>query len=53
MVGAIVYISPAIFFLFFGSGKVQDWNEPPTKKIDVEATNDVKTIAVTPTSPNA
>lgn len=59
VVGAIIYISPAVFFIFFGSGNVQPWNEPPTKQLDAETTNkDVQTIVVTPsnattTSPSA
>lgn len=27
-IGGAVYIMPAIFFIIFGSGNVQEWNEP-------------------------
>ena len=32
-IGAAVYIVPALFFIIFGSGEVQKWNE---KKDDKE-----------------
>ena len=28
LVGAVVYIIPAIIFMCFGSGEVQPWNDP-------------------------
>lgn len=28
LLGSIMYIVPAIVFMFFGSGEVQPWNEP-------------------------
>lgn len=27
IIGGIVYILPALFFMIFGSGEVQKWNE--------------------------
>lgn len=32
LVGSIVYIVPAIVFMFFGSGEVQPWNDPEQMK---------------------
>lgn len=26
-IGALVYIIPAVFFIIFGSGEVQEWNQ--------------------------
>lgn len=31
MVGAGMYVVPAIFFMIFGSAEVQPWNEPKVK----------------------
>lgn len=28
MIGAAVYITPAIIFMFIGTGEVQPWNDP-------------------------
>lgn len=39
MIGAVVYIVPAVLFMIFGSVKIQSWNEPPAKlSKSVEAT---------------
>lgn len=44
MIGAVAYIIPAIFFILFGSGNVQPWNEPPTKKVEDTPTAILPTI---------
>lgn len=33
IIGAVVYIIPALIFVFFGSGKIQPWNDHPTKTV--------------------
>lgn len=43
VIGAVAYIIPAIFFILFGSGNVQPWNEPPTKKLDDTPTTIIPT----------
>ncbi|KAJ6646704.1 Sialin [Pseudolycoriella hygida] len=40
-IGAVVYIIPALIFVFFGSGKIQPWNDHPAKT--VSETVDVST----------
>lgn len=36
LVGSVVYIVPAIVFMFFGSGELQPWNEPDKLQGDTE-----------------
>lgn len=37
-INAIFYIAPAIFFIFFGSGKIQRWNDLEAARLkDLEA----------------
>ncbi|XP_030040391.2 sialin isoform X1 [Manduca sexta] len=46
-VGASVYIVSAIFFIFFGTGNIQDWNfvdQDRESKDDKNANNDLKEI---------
>jgi MFS transporter, ACS family, solute carrier family 17 (sodium-dependent inorganic phosphate cotransporter), other len=37
-IGALAYITPAIIFIIFGSGKVQNWNEKKKTDETVEST---------------
>lgn len=37
-IGALVYIIPAIIFIIFGSGEVQEWNEKKDSKDASEST---------------
>lgn len=38
MIGAVVYILPALLFILFGSGEIQHWNEGhQSKKADDKA----------------
>lgn len=39
-IGAVVYIIPALIFVFFGSGKIQPWNDHTAKTVD-EITGEV------------
>ena len=32
LIGALVYIAPAIVYMFFGSGEVQKWNQRQEKE---------------------
>lgn len=34
VIGAAVYILPAVFFILFGSVAIQSWNEPPDDNND-------------------
>ncbi|GAB0086408.1 sialin-like [Sergentomyia squamirostris] len=34
ILGAFVYIIPAVIFMFFGSGKIQPWNNPSNPNED-------------------
>lgn len=36
-IGALVYILPAIIFIIFGSGEVQEWNESKAKEAENSA----------------
>lgn len=37
-IGALVYIIPAIIFIIFGSGEVQEWNNKKQTKDETEST---------------
>lgn len=43
IIGAFVYILPALFFILFGSGEIQQWNEGRKSNKD-----DDKSVAKTP-----
>lgn len=40
IIAALAYILPSLFFVLFGSGEVQSWNEVTLARIDQESKND-------------
>lgn len=39
-INAVFYVAPAVFFIIFGSGKVQKWNDANKKQNTADVEND-------------